>query len=488
MKNKYIIRPREAHDDSEFIDLRRKVFGDDKEFIDFFDSCFQDDYLDLVIIESLDDKEVLQAALTQFNMGQLVVPAWKQSSLDGKQIEISYAICTDKIARGKGYGSHITVYARELAESSRKLSMLSPAEPSLIDFYAPLGYREFMYAEQGVVAADLAAAQCEIRDILAASSAVASCAESDTLTASCAAAGCAESDTLTASCAAASCAKSDTLTASCAAASCAESDTLTVSCAAAGCAESDTLTVSCAEANSDDTDGNILPVSDDWIIKFENITPEKYNCYREAILAERAHIKLSEGALRFVAGSAAGAGCAGLLLVSAVRCAGSADGAQRTARAEAAHTAHVATAAEAAADGAQGAARNEVGFAVNRAARDEAATSVNRASSADVGLDTGDALPLAIAACETGEVPGSLFASELLTFSEVGGDKELGTAIAKALAARSGKHSCEYMMPGIAGSKSTAALGLLAADDDDLTEIYGGEQGEYLPYMGFTFG
>lgn len=443
MKNKYIIRPREAHDDSEFIDLRRKVFGDDKEFIDFFDSCFQDDYLDLVIIESLDDKEVLQAALTQFNMGQLVVPAWKQSSLDGKQIEISYAICTDKIARGKGYGSHITVYARELAESSRKLSMLSPAEPSLIDFYAPLGYREFMYAEQGVVAADLAAAQCEIRDILAASSAVASCAESDTLTASC---------------------------------------------AAAGCAESDTLTVSCAEANSDDTDGNILPVSDDWIIKFENITPEKYNCYREAILAERAHIKLSEGALRFVAGSAAGAGCAGLLLVSAVRCAGSADGAQRTARAEAAHTAHGAAAAKAAADGSQGAARNEVGFAVNRAARDEAATSVNRASSADVGLDTGDALPLAIAACETGEVPGSLAASELLTFSEVGGDKELGTAIAKALAARSGKHSCEYMMPGIAGSKSTAALGLLAADDDDLTEIYGGEQGEYLPYMGFTFG
>ena len=271
MKNKYIIRPREAHDDSEFIDLRRKVFGDDKEFIDFFDSCFQDDYLDLVIIESLDDKEVLQAALTQFNMGQLVVPAWNQSSLDGKQVEISYAICTDKVARGKGYGSHITVYARELAESSRKLSMLSPAEPSLIDFYAPLGYREFMYAEQGVVAADLAAAQCEIRDILAASSAVASCAESDTLTASC---------------------------------------------AAAGCAESDTLTVSCAEANSDDTDGNILPVSDDWIIKFENITPEKYNCYREAILAERAHIKLSEGALRFVAGSAAGAGCAGLSALS----------------------------------------------------------------------------------------------------------------------------------------------------------------------------
>ena len=89
---------------------------------------------------------------------------------------------------------------------------------------------------------------------------------------------------------------------------------------------------------------------------------------------------------------------------------------------------------------------------------------------------------------ETGEVPGSLAASELLTFSEAGGDKKLGIAIAKAIAARSGKHSCEYMMPGIAGSESTAVLGLIAADDDDLTEIYGGEQGEYLPYMGFTFG
>ncbi len=41
----------------------------------------------------------------------------------------------------KGYGSHITVYAREIAESSRKLSMLSPAEPSLIKFMNLLEYR-----------------------------------------------------------------------------------------------------------------------------------------------------------------------------------------------------------------------------------------------------------------------------------------------------------------------------------------------------------
>ena len=54
--------------------------------------------------------------LTQFDMGKLVVPEGKVSDIAGKSIEMSYAICTDPAARGKGYGSHITVYAREIAE------------------------------------------------------------------------------------------------------------------------------------------------------------------------------------------------------------------------------------------------------------------------------------------------------------------------------------------------------------------------------------
>ena len=144
MKNKYIIRPREASDFSDFVELRSKVFGDDAEFIEFFDACFRDDYLDFLIIEDQDGKNALQAALTQFEMGKLVVPEGKVSDIAGKSIEMSYAICTDPAARGKGYGSHITVYAREIAESSRKLSMLSPAEPSLIKFYEPLEYKTFM--------------------------------------------------------------------------------------------------------------------------------------------------------------------------------------------------------------------------------------------------------------------------------------------------------------------------------------------------------
>ncbi|ASS37197.1 GNAT family protein [Mogibacterium pumilum] len=151
MKNKYIIRPREASDFNDFVELRSKVFGDDKDFINFFDKCFRDNYIDFLILEEQDDKNVLKAALTQFDMGRLIVPDNKDSEIAGKSIEMSYAICTDPAARGKGYGSHITVYAREIAESSRKLSMLSPAEPNLIDFYEPLEYKKFMYAEQAVV-------------------------------------------------------------------------------------------------------------------------------------------------------------------------------------------------------------------------------------------------------------------------------------------------------------------------------------------------
>ena len=328
MKNKYIIRPREASDLEDFISLRRRVFGDDEEFIEFFANCFRDDYLDFLIVEDQDGSEVLQASLTQFDMGRLVVPPDKVSEIAGKSIEMSYAICTDPAARGKGYGSHITIYAREIAESSRKLSMLSPAEPSLINFYEPLEYKKFMYAEQGSVLV------------------------------------------------------------------------------------------------SEHVDFEFSK------FQIKALTPQEYNNYREAILANRVHIKLSEGALRFAAGlvtpdtagsaPALDAGseapdCSGFLLIS---------------------------------DGAE---------------------------------------PLAIAACEAAEA-GSLAAAELLTFSEDGGHKELGIAIAKALAARCGAQRCDYMMPSRAGSETSAALGMISASYEELAEIYSAAPGECPPYMGFTFG
>ncbi len=328
MKNNYIIRPREASDLEDFVSLRRRVFGDDAEFIEFFDACFRDDCLDFLIIEDQDDNEVLQASLTQFDMGKLVVPEGKVSDIAGKSIEMSYAICTDPAARGKGYGSHITVYAREIAESSRKLSMLSPAEPSLIKFYEPLEYKKFMYAEQGSVLA------------------------------------------------------------------------------------------------SEHVDFEFSH------LQTNVLTPQEYNNYRETILANRVHIKLSEGALRFAAG----------LVTPAT--AGSAP--------------------------------------------DWEAESGAPDSSGLLLISDG-AEPLAIAACEAAEA-GSLAAAELLTFSEDGGHKELGIAIAKALATRCGAKRCDYMMPSRSGSETSAALGMISASYEELSEVYSAAPGECPPYMGFTFG
>ena len=329
MKNKYIIRPREASDFSDFVELRSKVFGDDAEFIEFFDAYFRDDYLDFLIVEDQDGNEVLQASLTQFDMGKLVVPEGKVSDIAGKSIEMSYAICTDPAARGKGYGSHITVYAREIAESSRKLSMLSPAEPSLIKFYEPLEYKTFMYAEQGTV------------------------------------------------------------------------------------------------VPSEQSDFSFSE------LKFELISPQQYNDYREVILANRVHIKLSAGALHFAAGLTATGGAAGSVPT------GEAAGSALT------------------------------GYGLM--------------------LISDGAEPLAIAACESVGA-GSLAATELLTFSEDGGHKELGIAIAKALAVRFGAVRCDYMMPSSAGSKSAAALGMISVSEEELAEVYSVEQCECPPYMGFTFG
>lgn len=342
MKNKYIIRPREASDFDDFISLRRKVFGDDEEFIEFFDNCFRDDYLDFLIIEDQAGGETLQASLTQFDMGRLVVPPDKVSEIAGKSIEMSYAICTDPAARGKGYGSHITVYAREIAESSRKLSMLSPAEPSLIKFYEPLEYKKFMYAEQGSVLV------------------------------------------------------------------------------------------------SEHVDFEFSK------LQIKALTPQEYNNYREAILANRVHIKLSEGALRFAAGLVAPdtAGSVPTLDAGSADLAGSAPG-----------------------------------FGAESGTLD----------GSGLLLISDGAEPLAIAACEAAEA-GSLAAAELLTFSEDGGHKELGIAIAKALAARCGAQRCDYMMPSRAGSETSAALGMISASYDELAEIYSAAPGECPPYMGFTFG
>lgn len=114
----------------EFCALWKKAFGDGPEVIDELFQALGDD-----VTAYVTEFDQLAAELTQFDMGAVVLP-------DGGELPalISYAICTDPEYRGQGLGSRITTFAKDRAAGDCKASILCPAEPSLVDFYQPLGY------------------------------------------------------------------------------------------------------------------------------------------------------------------------------------------------------------------------------------------------------------------------------------------------------------------------------------------------------------
>ena len=132
-----------------FIDLWSETFGDSREDIIEFCENFGDDLKSFVLVDSEIGYDVL-SSLTLFKMGKLFVPGIEESF----DTYISYAICTDKKARGRGYGAAITNFASDYVgkmnlnySSNMSLSALSPASESLIDFYKPLGYDNFFFSE-----------------------------------------------------------------------------------------------------------------------------------------------------------------------------------------------------------------------------------------------------------------------------------------------------------------------------------------------------
>lgn len=107
------------------------VFGDEPAYVDSFYKHWGKDIWGCV----LSDDGGVRSALTCFRMG----------ALGGREVWISYAICTDPSARGLGYGSIITEYARDIVVSEGGVSMLCPAEASLVGFYEKLGYHPCGY-------------------------------------------------------------------------------------------------------------------------------------------------------------------------------------------------------------------------------------------------------------------------------------------------------------------------------------------------------
>ncbi len=128
----------------EFDALWAKVFGDDQDLIVGFFLNFSRE----IRAYGLWQDNQLISALTQFLMGRLVLPDMDAAD-SSRDVYVSYAICTDPDARGQGAGSEITRYAGEEILKRGSLSVLSPAEESLINFYQPMGYRSLFPAQYG---------------------------------------------------------------------------------------------------------------------------------------------------------------------------------------------------------------------------------------------------------------------------------------------------------------------------------------------------
>ena len=141
------IHPYTSSESDAFYHIWESCFGDPQEIIDEFLDAFKGNIRELTLTGQNDQ---VCAALTQFHMGTLSEPRNKFNDTDaaGIPVQISYAIGTDPLQRGHGYGSAITQYAAEQAEKNHALSVLSPADQDLVNFYLPLNYIPFFYKEE----------------------------------------------------------------------------------------------------------------------------------------------------------------------------------------------------------------------------------------------------------------------------------------------------------------------------------------------------
>lgn len=160
-------------------DLWCRVFGDEPGFVDFFYESFGGDIMGYVICN---DAGKTISALTCFRCGVFRgapdnaeggpahdAPDGPGCGADGLPVYVSYAICTDPEYRGQGYAAALTEYVRSAvtapqgtavhgeadgqpaAEGLGGISLVSPAEESLIGYYDRLGYRETFFVDEHAV-------------------------------------------------------------------------------------------------------------------------------------------------------------------------------------------------------------------------------------------------------------------------------------------------------------------------------------------------
>lgn len=158
-----------------------RVFGDEPGFVDFFYESFGGDIRGYVI---RNDAGKTISALTCFRCGVFRdapddaeggpahdAPDGPGGGADSLPVYVSYAICTEPEYRGQGHAAALTEYVRSIvtaprgtvihgeddglpeAEGLGGISLVSPAEESLIGYYGRLGYRETFFVDEHAVRA-----------------------------------------------------------------------------------------------------------------------------------------------------------------------------------------------------------------------------------------------------------------------------------------------------------------------------------------------
>ncbi len=112
-----------------------EVFGDTPAYVDAFYKNFEDDITGYAVI---DEAGRVCSALTCHLCG----------TYGEKPVYVSYAVCTRSDMRGQGLAAKLISFVRDKVLESGGVSIVSPAEPSLISYYAELGYEPHFFAAE----------------------------------------------------------------------------------------------------------------------------------------------------------------------------------------------------------------------------------------------------------------------------------------------------------------------------------------------------
>ncbi len=115
------------------------TFGGPPEDVDAFYENFGDDIRGYAMV---DEAGKVCSALTCHLCGEY----------GGRPVYVSYAVCTRRDMRGHGLAAELISTVRDEVIEAGGISIISPAEPSLVQYYAKLGYEpHFFMAEKTVM-------------------------------------------------------------------------------------------------------------------------------------------------------------------------------------------------------------------------------------------------------------------------------------------------------------------------------------------------